>query len=98
MDWRPIAATIAGLVLASLADWLFAGVLFHDRYQTHPEVWRINGANPRALIYSQLMTIPTVIGMEILLVWTGSTEMLHALHVALLVWAIAAATSLLLRR
>ena len=24
----------------ALADWLFAGVIFHGRYQLHPEIWR----------------------------------------------------------
>jgi hypothetical protein len=38
MTWKLLAAGAAGLVLANLADWLFAGVLFHARYQTYPEV------------------------------------------------------------
>jgi hypothetical protein len=63
MDWRVPVAVVIGLVLASLADWLFAGVLFHDRYQTYPEVWRFTGANPRALIAAQALTLPTVVGL-----------------------------------
>ena len=35
-----VEAVVSGAVLGSLADWLFAGILFHERYQRHPEVWR----------------------------------------------------------
>jgi hypothetical protein len=91
MNWRFWAAVVVGLVLASLADWLFAGILFHDRYQTHPEVWRVNGANPRALIAAQVMTIPTVVGLIALMIWTGQIALPASLTLALLVWAVAAA-------
>ena len=40
MDLNLVWAAIAGAVLGSLADWLFAGVIFHERYQVYPEVWR----------------------------------------------------------
>lgn len=36
-------AIVVAVVVASLVDWLFGGVLFHDKYLEHPEVWR----NPR---------------------------------------------------
>ena len=32
-------AVLAG-VLGSVTDWLFMGVLFHDAYNHHPEIWR----------------------------------------------------------
>jgi hypothetical protein len=34
---------VAAAVASSLIDWLFAGVLFHDKYLAYPEIWR----NPR---------------------------------------------------
>ncbi len=95
MDWRYIAAAVAGLVLAGLADWLFAGVLFHDRYQTHPEVWRINGPNPRALIAAQALTIFTVLGLIALMAWTGRTSLGDSLLIALVIWLIAAAPAVI---
>jgi len=91
MEWRIPVAVIVALVLASLADWLFAGVLFHDRYQTYPEVWRFSGANPKALIAAQALTVPTVVGLIVLIVWTRMTSLPSALAVAFLVWACAAA-------
>jgi len=34
---------VVAAVASSLIDWLFGGVLFHDKYLAHPEIWR----NPR---------------------------------------------------
>jgi hypothetical protein len=34
-----LAIVVAGFV-ATFTDWLFMGVLFHDRYMRYPEVWR----------------------------------------------------------
>ncbi len=37
--WYVVAVIVATLV-TSLTDWYFMGVLFHDKYLTHPEIWR----------------------------------------------------------
>jgi hypothetical protein len=95
MDWRIPVAAIIGLVLASLADWLFAGILFHDRYRIYPEVWRSSGADAKALIAAQALTIPTVIGLIALIIWTGTTSLPAALTVAFVVWACAAAPAVI---
>lgn len=44
MNWLHfgIAVVVAG-VAASFTDWLFFGVLFHNRYLANPEVWRNPG-------------------------------------------------------
>ncbi|MFZ0635298.1 MAG: hypothetical protein WA755_18450 [Candidatus Acidiferrales bacterium] len=34
-----LAILLSGFA-GSLADWFFAGVLFHDKYAAHPEIWR----------------------------------------------------------
>lgn len=41
MNWArlAVAAMVAGISV-SFTDWFFFGVLFHDKYQVHPEVWR----------------------------------------------------------
>ena len=91
MNWRFWAATVAGLVLANLIDWLFAGVLFHDRYNTHPEVWRVNGPNPSALIAAQVLTVPTVVGLIAVMIWTGQISVSGSLILAVFIWAVAAA-------
>jgi len=35
-----LAAVITAAVATSFTDWFFMGVLFHDRYMAHPEIWR----------------------------------------------------------
>jgi hypothetical protein len=95
MDWRFWAAIVAGLVLASLADWLFAGVLFHERYRRYPEVWRVNGPNPRGIAAAQALTVPTVVGLIVLMIWSGHTAIPAGLVTAVLVWAIAAAPAII---
>ena len=37
-------ALLVSFLGVSLADWFFWGVLFHDRYDAFPEVWRYRGA------------------------------------------------------
>ena len=37
---RYLIALVAATAAISLTDWLFFGVLFHDRYQRTPELWR----------------------------------------------------------
>lgn len=41
INWGKICmAIIAAAVAGSITDWLFFGVLFHDKYLVHPEVWK----------------------------------------------------------
>src|SRR5262245_9948151 len=41
MNWLKFFETvIAASLLASMTDWYFFGVLFHDRYHSTPGVWR----------------------------------------------------------
>ena len=41
MEWGRFGlALLVAVVGTSLADWLFFGVLFHEKYKAFPEVWR----------------------------------------------------------
>jgi len=42
-----VVAVVAATIVISLSDWLFFGVLFHDRYDETPEVWRAGAEGPR---------------------------------------------------
>jgi heme exporter protein D len=59
MNWGNWAlAVLIASVLASFSDWLFMGVLFHDRYFDSPEIWRSPGrTEPRTIVYSQLLGV-----------------------------------------
>jgi Na+(H+)/acetate symporter ActP len=60
--WRIIATIVASSVLASITDWLFMGVLFHDRYALHPEVWRGDRKDGRRILLSQLVGVIACVG------------------------------------
>lgn len=41
MNWGQVGlAILLSAIATSLADWLFMAVLFHEKYQAYPEVWR----------------------------------------------------------
>jgi intracellular septation protein A len=87
MTLNLIWATLAGAVLGSLADWLFAGVLFHDRYHTYPEVWRTGGERGR-IAAAQALALVTAAAMVALLWKLKQTDLRGALKLAAMVWAI----------
>lgn len=91
MSWLLFAAIIGAGTLATLTDWLFMGVLFHERYQRYPEVWwpditAKKGGDRRAIVYSSALTYVTAAGTIALCAATGATEMVSALLVATLAW------------
>jgi len=89
MTWMPIAAVIVAGTVATLTDWLFMGVLFHDRYFTYPEVWRPEfrtKGDTGAILYScalGYMTAAAVIGLCML---CGASGIKPALTIAVLAW------------
>jgi Protein of unknown function (DUF1761) len=88
MDLNLVWATLAGAVLGSLADWLFAGILFHDRYNVHPEVWRGGGERGR-VIAAQALALLTAGAFVALAAKLGKTDMDGALKLAAMIWLVA---------
>jgi intracellular septation protein A len=89
MDLHLIWAALIGGVLGWLADWLFAGVLFHGRYQVHPEVWRPGaGAARHRIVLAQLLALVTSAAF-VLLAWKlHQTDYSGALKLAAMIWLI----------
>jgi intracellular septation protein A len=89
MDLHLIWATLIGAVLGSLADWLFAGVIFHGRYQVHPEVWRAGAGSERGRIaLAQALALVTS-GAFVVLAWKlRQTDYSGALKLAAMIWLI----------
>jgi len=82
---RFVLAVIAATAVISLTDWFFFGVLFHDRYQRTPEVWR-SGSESRKIAVSMVLAAVGVagfLGLALLIRVTGFGE---SLLLALLVW------------
>ena len=81
-------AILAGAILGSLADWLFAGVLFHHRYNIHPEIWRATSNETRRVILAQLTALLTAGAFVWLSYRLGQTDLTAALTLAATIWLI----------
>lgn len=89
MDWiRFLIVVAAASVATSFTDWLFMGVLFHDRYKAAPELWRSDAAasEPRYILISQLVAVISCAAFTGLCVLVSFTALPQALGVAVLVW------------
>lgn len=80
-------AALAGAVLGSLADWLFAGLLFHHRYQRFPEVWR-TGDERRRIAAAQALSLLTSAAFVALAWKLQQTDARGALKLAAMIWLI----------
>jgi hypothetical protein len=88
MDLNLVWAALAGAVLGSLADWLFAGVIFHGRYDLHPETWRRGGEGKR-IAAAQALALITSAAFVLLADKLGQTEMWGAIELAAMIWLVA---------
>lgn len=87
MDLDLLWAILAGAVLGSLADWLFAGVIFHARYQVYPEVWRQGNERGRIAAAQALCLVTSA--AFVLLAWKiHQTDARGALKLAAMIWLI----------
>ncbi len=84
-----VAAVLIAGTLATFTDWLFMGVLFHDRYNTYPEVWwpqfREQG-DKRAIIISCVLAYVTSAAVIGLCDFAGVTTIAGGLIVTTLAW------------
>jgi hypothetical protein len=87
---RSAIAIIVATIAISFSDWLFFGVIFHDRYMRTPEVWR-STSESRKIAWSMVMALIGTAAFVLLAHTIGVHDLSHALLIAALVWA---ATSL----
>jgi hypothetical protein len=60
MAWQQIALAVAVAAIAgSFTDWFFTGVLFHDRYQEYPEIWRKRSTEAGTITWSMILGLLT---------------------------------------
>jgi hypothetical protein len=81
---QAIEAFAIGAVLVSLADWLFFGVLFHDRYFAYPEVWR--PVNRWRVPLAGVIALLTPLAFVALAMTMDLSDFHSAIHLALLMW------------
>ena len=84
-----IGATVVAGVLGSFTDWLFMGVLFHDSYNRHPEIWRPGiaaGRERTAILLSTAIGFLMTFAIVGLCVVAGVSGIAQGCGVALLAW------------
>jgi hypothetical protein len=81
-------AIFVSFFAASLSDWLFMGVLFHERYNIFPEVWREARGERTKIVIAQLCSAMTAAGFVWLAVLIGPLSLARALTMAALIWLI----------
>jgi hypothetical protein len=83
-----LAVLVAGIV-STFTDWLFMGMLFHDRYMKYPEVWRdgiVGGKDRTAVLYSCALDFVAAAGFVAVCVLTGINTLWPALGLAIFAW------------
>jgi hypothetical protein len=88
MDFATIAAVIVSAVLVGLADWFFGGILFHDKYNAYPEVWRPRETNRYAIIVAQVLAVISAIAFVVMASKLQQTDFSQALTLAFWIWLI----------
>ncbi len=87
MIWLHVLMVAAGSsVIASFTDWLFMGVLFHDRYMAHPEIWRGASNDTRKIALSQGIGVISSLAFAVLLAHLGHRPLVYGLGLSLVVW------------
>jgi len=90
MNWMMLIAAVFGAgTLGIFTDWLFMGVLFHDAYNTYPEVWRPGireGSERSAIIWSSVLGYVMSGGVIVLCALTQMWGIASCVIVAFVAW------------
>jgi hypothetical protein len=90
MSWtRFLLAVVVSGLGASFTDWLFMGVLFHNKYLETPETWRSKPGQPEVtnIVASTVIGFVSCAAFIYLCYWTGALSVHNAsLRMAVLVW------------
>ena len=92
MNWTHYASAVLGATVAmSLTDWVFFGMIAHDKYKVYPEVWRPI-ADKKDEVRPILLTTVTTLLIAAAFVWVANrlalTHLVHALKLGLAIWVI----------
>ncbi len=87
---RLAAVVVLASLIASITDWVFMRMLFHDRYMLHPEVWRGSLDEGAKIFHSELIGILACLGFALLVGMLRLRTMGALLVCAFLVWLAAA--------
>ncbi|MGH6888459.1 MAG: hypothetical protein ACREHF_04580 [Rhizomicrobium sp.] len=91
MPWhlRVAIAVVAAGTAGTFSDWLFMGVLFHERYNRYPEVWwpglRQKG-DTRAILISSALAYLSALAVVALCIHGQAHGLPRALFLAFVAW------------
>jgi hypothetical protein len=92
MDWvRFAVAVLIGGTVVSFSDWLFMGVLYHHRYNDHPEIWRQphGGHETGGVVFSTVFAFITCAVFAFLCTWLHLHTYFATLSLAIAIWLLA---------
>jgi hypothetical protein len=75
MNWtRFLLAVVLSGFATTFTDWLFMGVLFHNKYLATPEIWRLKPgqSDTRGIVLSSLLGVSSCAAFLYLCVWAGT--------------------------
>ena len=87
-----LAAVITAVILSSLSDWFFGGILFLEKYRAHPEIWRVSGGGKPeslAIAWSTLLGVMTCAVFIYLAAWLEILGWMQVLALAFGIWLLA---------
>jgi len=93
MNWTRflLAIGLSGLA-TTFTDWLFMGVLFHNKYLATPEIWRLKPgqSETRGIVLSSLLGVSSCAAFLYFYIWSGTPFVYPAtLQIAFLFWVAA---------
>lgn len=83
---RVAAVVVLASLIAAITDRVFMGMLFHDRYMLHPEVWRGSLDEGSKIFHSELIGIVACLGFTLLVGMLRMRTTVALLVCAFLVW------------
>jgi len=87
MSWIIVAAFFVAGTIATFTDWLFMGMLFHDRYGRYPDTWwPRQQSETRPIFYSSALGYATAAAVVALCVMTGVDSIAGGIKVAVIAW------------
>jgi hypothetical protein len=93
MNWIHFFAAVfvAGLAI-SFSDWVFMGMLFHNKYFAHPEIWRSTAGTgeSKSVLSSILLGFFTAAVFAAVCSQLGFYTYMTTLRLALAIWLVAA--------
>ena len=89
MNWMIVGGILAAGTVAVFTDWLFMGVLFHDAYNRHPEVWWPGireGKEVAPIVWSSVIGYAMTGAIFALCILAGVHGVVRGLAVAAIAW------------